>query len=279
VETFVTPNAEKIHKLFRGSNEIVKTSKLVALSLDLCAGSLAVAGIFGTLKASWVPLFLLGLAVFSAIFRSLAAEVRSFAQKCRKTSLRAFSFGSDIDSTTTSDLAIDAPAFAELMAKIVPAQSLVDYYEPVSPEGETRFRELYAHSAFYTWRLLQVYSRIAFVWALIIFSISFGIIYNLAETSPQIEIRGAVIEGLCSVALVLLCVKAVEVAYAAHASSKETRQIEKSLLKGLVGVSLAEAADEYDLALAAGLDVPTSLYRLMRNKLQQQWHERRVAII
>lgn len=275
----MTPLAERVHTRFRGASELSKLARLLALVVDCIAATLACLGIFGALKSPWVPLLIFILAVVSVAIRSFSATVRSFAHRCRRSSLRAFCSDADVDRITESNTAVDAPIGADWFAKRTPAQNLTEYYEPVCPPGEQRLRELYAHSAFYTWRLLRIYSRVASVWGVLVFALSFFVIYGLATNPPAPDTRDSVLEALCTVILVLLCIRAIETAVAANSSSNEARQIEEGLLKKPSGQALAEIADAYDIERAAGPDVPTSLYRAMRNGLQRQWHERRLAIV
>jgi hypothetical protein len=275
----MTPLAEKVHARFRGSSELSKLMRLAALLVDVVAATFACLGIFGTLKSPWVPLSLLVLAVVAALLRGLADAIRSFAQRCRRSSLRALCFDVDIDRVTESNTAVDAPLGTAWLANRTPPHSLAEYYEPTCPPGENRLRELYAHSAFYTWRLLRAYARIAAFWAAIVFAVSFVVIYGLATTTVTPASRDAVLEALCTVILVILCVRAFETATAAKASSNEARSIEEALLKKPIGQQLVEIVDAYDIERAAGPDVPTTLYRVMRNRLQTQWHERRLAIV
>lgn len=275
----MTPLAEKIHARFRGASELVKVTRGLALLIDAGAATLACLSIFGVYKSAWVPLVLLFAAIASVACKSWASSVRGYAQRCRRLSLRAFCLDEDVDRVTESNTEVDAPWGYEWLAARVPAQSLTDYYEQTCPPGETRLRELYAHSAFYTWRLLRRHSKIAIGWAVLIFVFSFIIIYGIATEPPAAATRNAVLEALCTVVLVLLCVQAVERAIESLSSVGEAREIEERLLKKPVGKELDEIVDSYDIERAAGPDVPTTLYRLMRNGLQKQWHERRKAIV
>lgn len=271
--------AEKVHLYFRGSSEVSKWAKTTALFLDLFSGAIAIAGIFGSLKYFWVPLFILGSAVLSSALRSYANNIRSYSQRARRTSLRAFCLEIEIDPLTASNFSIESPVLAEWFASKLPAQSMNDYYEPVSPKGEIRLRELYAHSAFYTWRLLRISSFLAFIWSSIVFVGSFVVIYYLADAPRNIETTKGILESLSTVALVILCVRGVEYATTANLSAKEVRSIEESLQKKPHGRSLIELADSYEIERASGPDVPTIIYYFLRNKLQKQWFERRKTIV
>jgi hypothetical protein len=66
------------------------------------------------------------------------------------------------------------------------------------PPGEQRLRELYAHSAFYTWRLLRRHSKIAIGWAILIFIFSFSIIYGMATEPPTASALRKAPAGLAS---------------------------------------------------------------------------------
>jgi len=275
----MTPLAENVHKKFRGASEVAKAARIGALVIDLAAASLACLGIFGVYKSPWMPLALLFGAVLAVGCRSFASSVRSFAQRCRRASLRAFCFDDDVDIVTESNTTVDAPFASSWFATRVPAVNMEEYYEPVCPPGENRLRELYAHSAFYTWQMLRTHSKVVGVLAICVFVLSFCVIYGLATDPPEPSTRNAVLEALCTIILVLLCVQAVERASEAASSAREARQIEESPLRKPMGKELLEIADAYDIERAAGPDVPTTLYRIYRNGLQQQWHNRRKALV
>lgn len=272
-------SAEELHSLFRGGSEISKISKGIALAIELLAAALAVAQIFGKINWPWLPLVVLIAAVLSAGLRSYSKNIRTFAQQCRRRSFRAFCLGNDLDPLIVSNASIDAPSFTKWVAKKLPARNLNEYYEPKSLPGERRLLELTAHSSFYTWRLLGAHAFLSTLWAILIFVVSFTTIYSLASGSADAHLNRAVLDALCSVALVQLCVRAIEASIEAYSSSSEARKIEEALMQKPQGLDLLEIVNSYEIERAGGFDAPTSLYRLMRNKLQNEWHQRRSAIL
>ncbi len=98
----MTPNAEIVHQLFRGSSEIAKGLRLLALMLDLIAAAIAALGVWGYIatKSGWMPLVILSLAFIAIAIRVLASSCRSFGLRCRRAALRAFATATDIQTVS-----------------------------------------------------------------------------------------------------------------------------------------------------------------------------------
>lgn len=277
----MTPRAEQVHVLFRGTAEAVKWIRSVALFLDLGAAGLGLIGILAgaNYKSVWFPAFVLLLAVLGVVLRQYAGQMRSFAQRCRRISLRALATGEDIDHLTLSDADVEAPHSARFLSSKLPASNMEQYYEPTKPVGEERLRELYAHSAFYTWWLLDIYAKVLVVVSGATLLLSFSVIYHLAsDATAALTTRQAVLDALCTVILVVIGVRAGDNAWAAFASAKAAKKIEVALLAKPHLRVLIELIDGYDIERAGGPDPPTLIYCLRRNAIQKKWHARRAAL-
>jgi len=274
--------AETVHATFRGATEFVKLLRIIALGMDFVAAALAGIAIFSDpqRKSGWYSLWILILAVVSVVLRAYSGQSDSFAQRCRKTALRAFALGKDVDAITEALLDDETPPLIGLLAKWLPAKSLDDYYEPVSPPGIARLRELYAHSAFYTWRLLRIFAVLTGLVGVAVFVGSGIFIYALAmNTTIAATSRQAVLETISTVVLLVFSIRALETAWKAVVSYRSVHQIENELLKKPEGQSLLDLVDSYDMERAAGPNPPTTLYVLRRGTLQQKWHRRREALL
>lgn len=273
--------AQRVHSLFRGAAEFAKSLRFYALLMELAAAVISLVGILGpaNLKSPWLPLLLLGLTALSTVLRAAAGQFGAYSHRCRKISLRAFSFGREVDHLTVLLLDDDAPPLVDRFVSKLPAQSLDDYYEPTCPPGESRLAELYAHSAFYTWRLLRVYGFLLGALGIVVFVGSSAVIYWLASDAASSADRKSVLEAICTVILVLLSVRALDMAWSALSSSWSVRSIENTLLTVPRGEALTDLVDSYDIETARAPSPPTIIYRLRRNSLASKWYARRAGFV
>jgi hypothetical protein len=271
---------EKVHDYFRGASELSKYLDCVALLLDAGAAVAALLALFSADKWHWLPFTTLLLAVLGVVLRAYASEARGFAQQCRKISLRAFSMGHDVDVRTTSDLEVSSFALGNVIGGLLPAKGLDEYYEPTKPVGYERLRELCAHSAFYTWRIMNVYAVVLVVLGAVAFGACWALLYWLAAdaTKPAGE-RITILEALCSVLFVIFTVRLLENAWHAWCAASGAKVIENALLaEGNTTESVVNLAHAYDIERAASLDPPTAIYLMMQDGLKTQWHSRRETL-
>lgn len=269
---------EKVHRRFRGSSEVAKFFKSTAFLIDCASGIFACLGIFGEWTYSYLPLIIFLMAIFSSILRWYADKAKAFAQTCRKTALRSYSFGKNIDSLTENNLEIAEPFFTEFAADRLPAQTVMEYYETTQPVGELRMRELYAHSAFYTWRLLKSSSILVGIFSFLLFILCFSIIYRFAEGNFESSLKKAVLEALCTIALVLIFIRSLEFSLKSKSSFQNAMEVESKLLMPISGDELLSVVDTYEIERSSGADPSTIIYLFMRNRLQRQWIKRRKSI-
>ncbi len=273
------PRTETVHRVFRGAIETAKLFAFIALCFE---GSMAILAAGNTLGwspirdgAKWLPLGALILSVLSVCFRAYASHARSYAHRCKKTAARAYASGLEVEMITASNAEGDAPLFAEFMASHLPAQTLDQYYEPKSPIGEDRLREMYAHSAFFSRSQLRIFGIYSAVLALILFAFVFVAIYGLAAVAAvsetDVATRQVVLDTLCSIVLAVLFVRSSETAIATLILASSIRGIEDALFKRPSGEELRVLTDAYDLELAGGRDTPTILYRILRKRLAFRW--------
>lgn len=275
----MTPRAETVHQRFLYAAELTKWVNGLAFLCEVASAGLAVYGIFSVKTMAWMPLLALGLAAGSVLIRTSASSVRGYAHRCRKISVRAFAFENDVDAMTLSNTSTNAPHFCDYFVGRGKGRTLEQYYEPTLPVGDERFREITAHSAFYTQSLLRTFSRLMLLVGAGMFLVAFLIVFDLAATAERTVSRVPILDALCSIVLGVFCVRSLETAFSAHQSSNAIRDVEGRLftLPFATGQALQNLVDEYELERATSKDVPTGIYKWCRSRLQRQWHERRLT--
>lgn len=274
-------NTEKVHQWFRGASEVTKNLRRGSVVCELGAAGISFWTILTkpTDAAAWLPIAILGLTFLGTLLRSYSGVANGFAQRCRRISLRAFCAAREVDDLTVATLDDDAPPFVEVLASRLPAKTMQEYYEPTAAPGPARQAELYAHSAFYTWRLLRIQAVFMLVLAVIVFVLAGVVVYHLAA-APKIQAdRHAILEAVCTVVLLVVAVKGLEGSWEAFVASSSIRAIENSLLEKPKGEALKDLVDSYDIERAAGPNPMTIFYDRCRSRLSKKWMERRKTIV
>ena len=274
------PRAENVHSIFRGSIEAVKYCRLMAFLLDTTAAGITIYGLTTSSPPGWRPFAVLILALAGVSLRRFSDHGRSHAQWCRRKSIRALAFGRDIDPGTESTARSDALPFSQWLGGFLPAKNLVDYYEPTLPVGDARLRELYAHSAFYTWRLQRMYASVSWFFVFSLLCVTVAVFYGLVLDNPPPNVRDIVLEALCSTLFILFGIRSFEAAIVSTCSANESRKIADALVEKPLpdDQRLMDLADEYDHQRNGGIDAPTALYRAARDRLQREWSLRKDAL-
>ncbi len=278
------PNLSRVqaaHALFRGSAEITKHSRQVALGLEVLAAVIAAYGVLNgtTLWGGWASLVMLLLVAGGTALRVWSRGTQAFSERCRRVSVRGFAEGQEIGAALLSGLVSDAPVFAVARSRMLPAGTLEDYYEPTKPAGFRRLQELYAHSSFYSWRLLGSAGALFLVTGTAIAIIGAVAIYGLVvEPSPSATTAERVLDVVCSLVFVTLSARAVDAGIAALVGGRESRRVADELIATAASDRIAELTSLYDMNRNSGPLVPTLLYRVSRDSLQKEWHSRRLAL-
>ncbi len=274
-------HTSKVHLYFRGAAEVARKLRQASLLCELGAAGVALYTILAkpTTTAVWLPAGILGLTLFGTVLRSYSSKANGFSHRCRRISLRAFCEGKNVDTLTVSTLDDDTPPMVEWLANSMPAKGLEEYYEPTMPHGTKRLVELYAHSAFYTWRLLRIQAIATFLIGLAVLIGCVAVIYHLAvEPTVQTD-RKAVLEAICTVVLLVVTAKAFHASWEAYSSYEQVRAIENALLNQPSGETLIDLIDSYEIERAAGANPSGWIYRLRRRVLSAKWNERRKAFV
>jgi hypothetical protein len=177
-----------------------------------------------------------------------------------------------------SGLVADAPVFAEACAKRLPAATLEDYYEPTKPIGTPMLQEIYAHSSFYSWRLLRSTGVLFLVSGTLIAIFGAVGIYGLAVAPPSASTAGRLLDVVCSLVFVTLAAKAIDSGIAALVGASSSRKVADELIATADAERIAELTSLYDMDRDSGPLVPTLIYSWSRDSLQKEWHARRAAL-
>jgi hypothetical protein len=274
-------STERVHLLFRGAAEVTKLLRLGALCCDFVAAGISLYAVLGKPKdaSAWLPLGILLFAIAGAILRAHSSAANSFAQRCRRISLQAFCKGCEVTPVTVSLLDDVAPLFVEKATSHLRAKSMREYYAPTIPSGPLRQAELYAHSAFFTWRLLRIQAWAAFAIAAVVTTACAVLIYHLAAVPETATNRRPILEAVSTIVLLSVGVKGFEAWGAAFSSYKEIRGIETAMLKRPRGEELEDLVDSYDIERAAGPSTSGFLYNRYRATLAAKWDERRKSFV
>jgi hypothetical protein len=271
--------AQQVHAYFRGAGEVGKQCRVIASIAEVAAAVVVIRGFFTGSLQTWLPLVSFGLLVISAIFRIAADRYKDYSDGCRRTSLRSFALGRDIEIRESSNLRSEAPPFALRYAASLPASSLEEYYEPSSPPGEARLRELYSYSSFYTSQLVKTARNLYFSGSILILATALVVLYVLA-TSETAESRELVLDALFSVVLSVIGLRFMEQALKFASMAKSTKRIADALIAHPLpdADALSDLTFEYDAGVSSAPPTPTTLYRLRREELDEAWRHRRGAL-
>lgn len=267
------PCAERVHRAFRGSTELAKSLRFAASAAEVISVFIAGLRILmpGMSWSGWASFALAFVVISGVALHMWARAVISFSEKCRRVAIRAYGFGRDVPRAVETLLASDTPILADRFASKLPTQSLDDYYESKKPAGLGRVRELYSHSAFYSWRLRRVCWRIYLISAVVFAMLGLMVIYALASEPSDATISGRILDLVCSIIFVFLVTRSSVAAIEVKQSFVECRRIMESLLGQDANSDPNELTVEYDIEMSRGITIPTFLYKRMRDDLKKEW--------
>jgi hypothetical protein len=273
-------DTQAVHSYFRGAAEISKRCGRAGLVLEVIAAGVVLPGVMrATTLEPWAPFVSFFLLAASAGFRVFADRYKAFSDTCRRISMRTFAWGHEIPVIVSSNIRSDAPPCALRAAERLPAYKIGEYYEVQSDPGESRLREIYAYSAFYSGELLTKCKWIYVVLAVGILIGASLVLYTLAlgASAPG---RQFAMEALFSVVLSVMGLRVLEKAIAFQSASDKVRRISDALPNDPLptGDQLKDLVFEYESAMAAAPSIPTGVYKIWRKKLDNAWRHRRRAI-
>jgi hypothetical protein len=264
-----------VHLLFRGAAEVTKSLRRGALCCDFLTAGISLYAVLGKPpdSAARLPFGILVVAVVGMLLRAYSSVANGFAQRCRRISIQAFCKGRTVNPVTVSFLDDDAPPLVEKATSHLRAKSISEYYDPTTPTGPLRTAELYAHSAFFTWRLLRMQAWVTFTVATVV-TIACGVLtYHLAAISGTTTDRRAILEAISTIFLLTVAAKGFEASWAAFMSCREIRSIENEMLKTPRGEGLEDLVDSYDIERAAGPNTSGVLYHWCCDTLTAKWND------
>lgn len=274
--TRAIPNAQVAHALFRGGAEAAKLMRACALGLELAAAGLssaALLGVGGSALEIAQPLVALLFVVLAGGLRLSATQAQAFASRCRRVSASAYATGVDIDGKVLVDLQADAPFLSSTMSARLPDKTLEEYYaaEATSPEG--RLREIYAHSALFTWRLLRASGWTAGLVATLILLGAIVVFYLIGALAQPTEATLTALDVLCGLVLARLWVGTLEGTVRYLRAAAEIRRLWDRLMDAGEGApeQVRDLTIEYDVLRASQPPVPTLAYRLWRGSATAAW--------
>lgn len=277
MSTPILQNAENIHLLFRGSSEVAKWLRFLAMLIEIAVATFAATNslieIFSPLP--WAPAASTFALILALVLRMRARSITAFAEKCRRSAVSAYASGADASAAAWTTAEADAPWLTRKWAGKLPTSTLDEYYECTRPPGASRFREIYAHSSFYSWRLLRATAKLHFAIALFLGGITCAVIYGLAAHPTAGPFSARLLDLVCSFVLLVLFCKAFEASFGAWSSSIACKELAECFMKDEGDDALRRYTIDYDIERASGPSIPTRLYRCKRDQLQRLWHSRR----
>lgn len=271
------PNAEEVHRLFGAASLLARRFHFYAIAIEFLVAVLAAVSLVeATEKAAWFPLGMLLLAIMASLFRVYSRRARAFASGARWAAVGALSSGVDIGPRVLAWFRNERLLFADRLNRSVKANTLSEYYAPSCPAGDQRRRELCAHSAFFTWRLMRTYSVL--VWTLLAVAAvgSLTLLYRFSiDTNADQSLRLWLLQTLCAVVLIHFGLRALELALSAASSWRATRAIYEDLLGSAPpGPSdLIEVTTKYEKERLTAPLIPQALYILGRENLAREWED------
>jgi hypothetical protein len=273
--------AERVHVLFRGAAEVTKSLRRGALCCDSLTTGISLYTVLAKPadSSAWLPLGILVIALVGMALRAYSSVANGFAQRCRRISIKAFCMGREVSPVIVSFLDDEAPPFVEMATSHLRAKSMLEYYDPTTPVGPLRMAELYAHSAFFTWRLLRMQAWITVTVAAALTVACAFVTYHLAAVSGTTSDRRGILEAISTIVLLTVAAKGFEASWAAYTSCREIRSIENEILKTPQGEGLEDLVDSYDIERAAGPSTSGVLYHWRCRTLAAKWNDRRTSFI
>lgn len=275
--------AQRAHRLFRGSAELSKLGRGGAVALEISAAALAYLSLSqgGFMHVS-EPLVALLLLAVAALLRFWADACRGFALRCRRASANAYAIQADVDVRTGSDLEADKPRAATWVAqKLFGDATLEDYYDAKCSPGRDRLREIYAHSAHFTWQLLRRASVAATVLSGFGVALTLVGLYTIGAVASPGEEALSWLDVICGLVMGAVLLRVIVAAVRFGAGARSTRRIYNRLVDSVSdpAIRVVDLTIEYDLARASGPSVPTWAYRLAGPELVSSWANARQSLL
>jgi hypothetical protein len=278
MNTIASSVADDILNRSRGAEELAKLERAARITLEAVLALCIVAIVHATSSSFLVhysPLLFVCAPFALALLEASYDQHLSFARRARRASLRLCAGGTAIIGLELIELQEECPRYWRLALRLRGLElTTVDaYYAPKRPEGRARLQELYAHSAFFSARILRHHSRVMTCLALSVLLIALAVVLvtTVAPLSPQAE-PNTILDIVYSV---VLGVVAARMWHAARGAGHKERRVD-GICRGLLQANLTDEQlerliDEYDIERAQGSLPSTALYKKLRRQLSADW--------
>jgi hypothetical protein len=269
------PLAESVHQCFCRSREAAKRLRFIALLLEAAVVAIGAWRFLAQPKVALLPLLVLVATVLEVVFRHLVKTLRTYGQRCRRNSLRAYAQETDSDPVISVNLRVAMPRIAILLTPFYQSQPLERYYtfRDMTP-GDRRLRAITAYSAFFSARVLAIWSALLLTALCLVVGGGVYVLYVLAMSSTTPE---ALRLGYVDVLFTILWWYATVRLLATFLTSRHLTDIFDRVFDLLErtpagdGRTIHELVEEYDYNRVSGFEAPTLLYRLTGPTIEKKW--------
>lgn len=273
-------NTEELHRLSKGTYEICKSISYLILALDIIPGLYIGIYVIGfKIDKAISPIILLFIAFLGMALKIVLNRHRQKADAMRRISAYNYAFGLVTPPSTFTTFKRESPPLVEFFSKNLPTTNLDQYYEPSFGPGPTRYREIYSHSAFFTWDLQKNYSNVLLLLFILLISSAVYFFYSNSTADLPIQTRFLNASTICSVLIILFIFRCFESLINAKNSADVSKEVSDKLLDNdLNNDEINSIISEYEFERATGELVPTFFYKIFRNNLKKDWDIRKKEI-
>jgi hypothetical protein len=246
-----------------------------AAELFACMASLLFVYSQSASMAALLSISSLAVLLLSTGVRRYAKCAESYSERYRIMSLRAVINGRDICLFDESRAEEDCPWLISWIP-VKKTLAIEDYYAPKCQAGIPRMRELYAQNSFWTWNLLRNVFRSCACAAGVVLILTICILCYLAQTSFAGGARDVVVKILMSIGVALIAIRLTDLAIASGLSYFAIRQTHDRMLDCTTEdkEKVQSLAAEYDKLILNAPLIPTLVYWISKNRLEEQWKKK-----
>lgn len=275
------PNAESIHRAFRGASEAAKLKRTIALLIEIAGvafSAIILLDYWPNNAAS--ALLLLGCAIVPVCFRLWADHDAGLARPWRREALGAYIDGRDLSNAEKIRVLRRVPWLSTRLADRLPAKKLDDYYAAHSAPGPRRRHEAYACSALYTASLQKIQFFIGLSLFLIVLAIASVSLVLLFESPPVEATRNRLTQILCSIIGAFIILRLIEFTVKAFQDWRSAESTVATLIEAdsVSEDAVSRASLEYDFERSGSPSIPTWLYKWNRDRLEKRWSDAYAAL-
>jgi hypothetical protein len=280
VNTAKLPIAEDLHKLYTQCRQAAKRFRICALAAEVAAVTMISARVLTGELSPWMPAAILFLTVSDVLLREYVKHLRRFGQECRRLSLSAYLHQTDVEPATACRMQAESPSNLRFLAWKSLTLDLNEYYAITGTSLDSRRREIYTQTVFYSWKLTSIYAQLLLFVGFLLTTLSGIALYVLAiSDSYRSQERTAIIEALFTIILVFTASRVFETTLHFFSLAGQYRGILQGLLTMPSGKHLEELTAHYDFIRAGGEDVPTIIFLFLKRGLERKWLRMRGSVV